>query len=1296
MAPVRTPHASISAELNRNSVYPSARPTLASPPSPPLSPQVATATSARTTIQAGLHTIDHTTSRLEPLPWSAPADDESDVPLEDDAVENAPKDAASVREQRVARIAALKKSIEHMVRNPVPVDQWAVRYFFRGKFRDTVNVCRHLRASKVFKSTVERPGEAYHKCQWSDTPFDCKFWDTLAFTEQHRLLGQGMQLRSMADYPAGYGPTVPLPEGICCKKPIRLNPLKQLRIELANEESRLKYEDLNDAIRTSREEGAAARAAALPQERKRTDLPAQRSASPGKRPRPEDLDEEAQASSSHQRRTLHIDAHAPRTPQESEQPPRSTFHMVDHTVSDTFTSPASHPPSNSQPSGRTNAPLAQSVVPPPQPINPPPQPINPPPQPIPPPPQTINPPPQTMIDRPLTPTTPQSPEEKLAHIYALTQRLQYLLESGISFGPQPPSPAPVPVNRASVTHAPTPSRFVPETPGAWSGASMQSVLSDLFPPSTSTDLFDLGQLALNVGISPCSQLSPHEGLPGMQTSDSSISSISTDMQYLNDAIAKMGEPYIFQPAATPGPRATSSGDSFLPPRTPENTASNPEGPYASRIPAWTGAYEEWRLASHWDAPPSFVDLSLSGGDVPPIAPLPSGFTDSSERQAAAPPTTSPPPHSSVPVYPLHSRNGRGGDPPPSEDGSPASSSSPDAAASDAESEHTSDSSDKEPAEHDVRPSQDAEFWGAKLPDGTQEDEEDEEADAKEFQARARALASAYYQHRYPHAGGSLPADGRTAIKFARQMVRGLIEFICEQYNLQQQRVWKEVGAFVGWARGLNAWNMFQRKWRDDLPPGTPFDHEACHAAYIEEASNDPVEFHSRLSAWHEAHTAPDGRDLLPSERAKLMDQLLKASTYMFSMYDRTCHIGARLEVGSLHPLEGETMYHVYETKSMQGYTNFAYKRTHAGCKIAWVAFAAKRAHALVNNPPPPTVDRRVPQNMRSARAEIQSAGRALARPLPHQLSRELQNSVEGEITPIWRAFTSVVPSQALYVKAWTDAAVQNPQRENPPLIVTVSGRRWTWQDEQGRLAGNIAEEPMPQSMVPEAPQSTAVQKTVQHRTGKPKRKLRDAHKRDAPKTAPSPPGPLRQAVRTDVVPSDLRSLTTESPAREVSHSPPRIALKRKALDTDAAPLQGDKSTDPPPGRRRRLDGRGGRSHTRSSREDPEAEPPSQAVGAPVQRDPVAASQPSARPTGAHPVTLPSFRELDSMVATHGSPPPSWNQSAIGEAAMSPRRYDVPVYDPGPPLPDAGLTLKSQQRPRRPGPTYATVSTHAGR
>ncbi|KZT58062.1 hypothetical protein CALCODRAFT_482604 [Calocera cornea HHB12733] len=382
------------------------------------------------------------------------------------------------------------------------------------------------------------------------------------------------------------------------------------------------------------------------------------------------------------------------------------------------------------------------------------------------------------------------------------------------------------------------------------------------------------------------------------------------------------------------------------------------------------------------------------------------------------------------------------------------------------------------------------FWD-QIVESSFNDEEDSGNEIEAFKKRAKIICSTYYKDTYGHTSGNLPPDSRTAIKFCRQLTRGLVEFLCQHYNLQQQRVWKEIGAFVGWARSINAWNMFQRKWRDELPDGEPFNSAACRAAYTEQAAQDPVELHARLSAWHEAHMAPDGRAVQPAERRKLMADLLKCTKHMYSMYDRCCDIGARVEIGSLHPLDGADMYHVYETKRMQGYTEEAYRRTPDGCKIAWVYFTAKQAHGQANNPPPEVKDRRRPENLKVAREEIQRTGKHLLHEMkllsdpnavqpascpwraswlklavkhkctiinwpaegrwPHELAAQLQNSVEDDLVPIWRAFTTQNPAEAVRVELWSKEAIQDPMKHNPRLIVRSDGQPWTYRDEENRV-----------------------------------------------------------------------------------------------------------------------------------------------------------------------------------------------------------------------------------------------------
>ncbi|KZO90522.1 hypothetical protein CALVIDRAFT_531430 [Calocera viscosa TUFC12733] len=475
------------------------------------------------------------------------------------------------------------------------------------------------------------------------------------------------------------------------------------------------------------------------------------------------------------------------------------------------------------------------------------------------------------------------------------------------------------------------------------------------------------------------------------------------------------------------------------------------------------------------------------------------------------------------------------------------------------------------------------FWH-EIMETSFEDEEDNQLEiAEAFKKRAKIICSSYYKDTYDHTSGALPPDSRTAIKFCRQLTRGLVEFLCQHYNLQQQRVWKEIGAFVGWARSINSWNMFQRKWRDELPAGQPFNAEACRSAYTEQAAQDPVELHARLSAWHEAHMAPDGRPIQPAERRKVMEDVLKLTTHMYSMYDRCCDIGARVEIGSLHPLDGVDMYHVYETKRMQGYTEQAYRRTPDGCKIAWVYFTAKQAHGQVNNPPPDVIDRRRPENLKVAREDIQRTGKRLLHemkllsdpnaaqpascpwraswlkfaikhrctiinwpddaPWPHELPAQLQNSVDQDIVPIWRAFTTQNPAHAVHVKLWSKEAIQEPMIQNPPLIMRPDGQLWSYRDEQHRA--QEAEEDDAGDYTP-APAST----TSRHRegAGRPSKrpKARQAA-RNAPRKNKEPPHSAYEEP-----PSQLDSENDDSrpagPASDRISRPHTNPLKRKVSD----------------------------------------------------------------------------------------------------------------------------------------------------
>ncbi|KZT52171.1 hypothetical protein CALCODRAFT_531701 [Calocera cornea HHB12733] len=151
---------------------------------------------------------------------------------------------------------------------------------------------------------------------------------------------------------------------------------------------------------------------------------------------------------------------------------------------------------------------------------------------------------------------------------------------------------------------------------------------------------------------------------------------------------------------------------------------------------------------------------------------------------------------------------------------------------------------------------------------------------------------------------------------------------------------------------------------------------------------------------------------------------------------------------------------------------------------------AKQAHGLANNPPPEAVDRRRPENLKIAREDIQRTGKRLLHemkllsdpnavqpsscpwsarwlqfamkhkctilnwpadaPWPHEIRKQLQNSVEEELVPIWRAFTTQNPALAVRVELWSKDAIQDPLKHNPPLIVRPDGQLWTYRDEEHR------------------------------------------------------------------------------------------------------------------------------------------------------------------------------------------------------------------------------------------------------
>ncbi|KZT51259.1 hypothetical protein CALCODRAFT_534033 [Calocera cornea HHB12733] len=155
------------------------------------------------------------------------------------------------------------------------------------------------------------------------------------------------------------------------------------------------------------------------------------------------------------------------------------------------------------------------------------------------------------------------------------------------------------------------------------------------------------------------------------------------------------------------------------------------------------------------------------------------------------------------------------------------------------------------------------------------------------------------------------------------------------------------------------------------------------------------------------------------------------------------------------------------------------------------AEAMKQAHSQANNPPPTVVDRRRPDNLKTAREDIQNTGKRLLHemkllsnptatqpascpwraswlklaikhkctlfnwpddaPWPHELPAQLQNSVDQDIVPIWRGFTTQTVEQAPHVKLWSKEAILDPLGENPPLIMRCNGDTWRYRDEESRV-----------------------------------------------------------------------------------------------------------------------------------------------------------------------------------------------------------------------------------------------------
>ncbi|KZT56478.1 hypothetical protein CALCODRAFT_509449 [Calocera cornea HHB12733] len=153
-----------------------------------------------------------------------------------------------------------------------------------------------------------------------------------------------------------------------------------------------------------------------------------------------------------------------------------------------------------------------------------------------------------------------------------------------------------------------------------------------------------------------------------------------------------------------------------------------------------------------------------------------------------------------------------------------------------------------------------------------------------------------------------------------------------------------------------------------------------------------------------------------------------------------------------------------------------------------LAVLRKQAHSHANNPPPTVVDRRRPENLKVAREDIQNTGKRLWHemkllsnpnaaqpascpwrtswlklaikhkctlfnwpddaPWPHDLRAQLQNSVDQDIVPVWRAFTTHNADQAAHVKLWSKEAIHNPSGQNPPLI-------WCYRDEEARLQEEV-------------------------------------------------------------------------------------------------------------------------------------------------------------------------------------------------------------------------------------------------
>ncbi|KZT56650.1 hypothetical protein CALCODRAFT_483785 [Calocera cornea HHB12733] len=333
-----------------------------------------------------------------------------------------------------------------------------------------------------------------------------------------------------------------------------------------------------------------------------------------------------------------------------------------------------------------------------------------------------------------------------------------------------PPPALSPIASANRVAPQEKSRFVPESPHAWSGASMAmyDTLAQLSStPLLADTLFDSRPAGL--------PFSDNQSRSAVTDPDAGKMFSSAELDKLINELSPL-----------------------IPP--PQHDANLHYGNFLDDLSLITAANGMTNQAS------SDYELGGSAGHSATYSQngdsgWPAGHAaDSNDFSAPPPPPMPNRGESSSPSGP-HDSPAR--TPPPS---TPKSSSS--------------DARSSSPVNHALVPDEGENMlWEQTLESSFDSEEEGGAELAEMFKKRAQAMCSSYYKDTYGHASGALPPDSRQAIKICRQLTRGFVEFLCEHYNLQQQRVWKEIGAFVGWARSINAWNLFQRKWREDQPAG---------------------------------------------------------------------------------------------------------------------------------------------------------------------------------------------------------------------------------------------------------------------------------------------------------------------------------------------------------------------------------------------------------------------------------------------------------------------------------------------